>query len=271
MLSSKQLESLADLADRMADSAGQAALKHFRQLTLTTDNKAGIDGFDPVTVADREAEEAMRAILAIERPSDGIFGEEQGQTSGTSGLTWVIDPIDGTRAFISGLPTWGVLIGLDDGASGQIGVIDQPFTGERFTGINGEIGRASYTRMGQSHQIQTRACADLASVTLMTTAPELFTHDESPAFEAIRLEARLTRYGTDCYAYAMLAMGQIDLVIESGLHAYDIAGPAALVRAAGGVVSDWKGGDCRWGGRTIAAGDPRIHKAALRILSTVGG
>ncbi|MBY8977303.1 histidinol-phosphatase [Rhodobacteraceae bacterium NNCM2] len=252
----------------MADAARTATLAHFRAARLVADNKAGEAGFDPVTIADREAEEAMRAILAAERPDDGIHGEEHGKQAGTSGLTWVLDPIDGTRAFISGLPTWGVLIGLDDGNEGRIGVVDQPFTGERFIGVNdGAASGAFLERHGSRTPLKVRACPALAQATLMTTDPHMFAGAEAEAFHAVRGEAMLTRYGVDCYAYAMLASGQIDLVIETQLQAYDISGPAALVRAAGGVVTDWRGGDCRWGGQTIAAGDPAVHEAALRILS----
>ncbi len=268
MLTASDLSNLQELAGRMADVAGVAALTHFRTARLTADNKAGIGDFDPVTVADREAEAEMRKILSVERPDDGVFGEEHGKTSGTSGLTWVLDPIDGTRAYISGLPTWGVLIGLDDGSEGRIGVVDQPFTGERFIGINdGADSRAFFGHRDTQTSISTRACSTLREATLMTTDEALFDPAEGAAFAKIREAAKLTRYGMDCYAYAMVAMGQIDLVIETALEAYDIAAPAALVRAAGGVVTDWKGNDCRWGGQVIAAGDAKVHEAALEILA----
>ncbi|MEM8792403.1 MAG: histidinol-phosphatase [Pseudomonadota bacterium] len=266
-MTDEELDVLTDLAHRMADHAGAAALKHFRADRLSTDNKAGEAGFDPVTAGDREAEAAMRALLTEERPTDGIFGEEHGVFEGTSGLTWVLDPIDGTRAFISGLPTWGVLIALDDGVEGRIGVIDQPFTGERFTGVRGHGAR--FARNGATHQIATRACDSLSEATLLTTDISLFTKMEAVAFEDIRQRTRLTRYGMDCYAYAMVAMGHVDLVIESGLAAYDIAAPAALVEAAGGVATDWQGRDVRWGGRSLVAGDPRVHAEALEILSKI--
>ncbi|MEM7507067.1 MAG: histidinol-phosphatase [Pseudomonadota bacterium] len=266
-LSPALLHSLAELANDLADAAGKAALRHFRASRLRTENKAGAGDFDPVTAADREAESAMREILGRTRGDDGIFGEEHGQSTGKSGLTWVLDPIDGTRAFISGLPSWGILIALDDGTSGRIGVIDQPFTGERFVGVAGD--GAWLTHGGETRSISTRACRNLSQATLMTTAPELFNADERTAFDGISAGAQLTRYGTDCYAYAMLAMGQIDLVIESGLEAYDIAAPAALIQAAGGRVTDWQGGDCRWGGRVLAAGDPELHEIMLEILREV--
>lgn len=264
MLSPHLTADLIGTANRLADAAAAVTLEYFRKRHLASENKDQGVGFDPVTIADREAEAAMRAVLAEERPNDGIFGEEEGKQPGTTGLTWVLDPIDGTRAFISGLPTWGTLIGLDDGETGRIGIIDQPFTGERYLGTN---SAAVLTRAGATRPVRTRACSNITKATLMTTAPELFTADERPFFDAISAKARLTRYGTDCYAYAMLASGHIDLVIESGLHAYDIAGPAALVKAAGGTVTNWEGGDCRWGGQTLAAGDPTLHRQVLKILN----
>ncbi|MEM6933058.1 MAG: histidinol-phosphatase [Pseudomonadota bacterium] len=266
MLSDRDLEDLNTVAMRLADAAGVEALRWFRQTGLETENKDS-EGFDPVTRADRAAEAAMRAILGQSRAEDGIFGEEEGRSEGQSGLTWVLDPIDGTRAYISGLPTWGILIALDDGDRGRIGVIDQPFTGERFSGLGTETPRAKFSRAGKDCPISTRSCPNLAQATLMTTDTNLFDEDELSAFEEVRKNARLTRYGMDCYAYAMVAIGQVDLVIETGLNAYDIAAPTALIQAAGGIVTDWRGGDCRWGGQTVAAGDPRIHEEALEILN----
>lgn len=261
--------SLVDTAVEMADAAAEVTLRHFRQDALAIDNKQTA-GFDPVTVADRGAEVAMRSVLSRRRPDDGILGEEQDNTPSQSGLTWVLDPIDGTRAFISGLPVWGTLIALDDGAEGRIGIIDQPFTGERFLGVTDlSAPRAELRQRDSIRQLRTRACGLLTNATVFTTDPYLFEDAEKDAFEQVRRTARLTRYGTDCYAYAMLAMGLVDLVIESGLHAYDIAAPTALIRAAGGVVTNWQGGDCRWGGRTVAAGDPAVHEQVLQILSAV--
>nr|WP_285672742.1 inositol monophosphatase family protein [Limibaculum sp. NKW23] len=266
-LDADALEQLLALAHRLADAGGAAALPHFRTAALTADNKHST-GFDPVTAADRGSEAAIRALLDETRPLDGVFGEEEAPKPSRSGLTWVIDPIDGTRAFISGLPTWGVLIALDDGASGRIGVVYQPFTGERFTGVNAAGGgRAEFRRGAERRPMRVRACPGLAEATLFTTAPEVFSPEEAAGFARVSRAARLTRYGIDCYAYALLALGQVDLVIEAGLAAYDIAAPAALIRAAGGIVTDWDGGDPRWGGRVIAAGDPRVHRAALELLA----
>lgn len=259
---------LAATARRAAGAGGHAALAHFRSSALATEDKGKAGAFDPVTVADREAEAAIREVLRTERPDDAILGEEEAPRAGTTGLTWVLDPVDGTRAFISGLPTWGVLVGLDDGRRGCVGVVDQPFTGECFTGVIGQgTARATLDRAGVERSIGVRPCPGLAAATLFATAPEMFAGADWHAFQRVRGAVRLARYGIDCYAYALLAMGQIDLVIEAGLAAHDIAAPAALVHAAGGVVTDWRGGDARWGGRVVAAGDRRVHAAALEMLA----
>ncbi len=269
-LNPELLDDLVVLAERLADAAAAAAMPHFRSQALIADDKSEDTTFDPVTAADRGAETAIREVLADERPDDGILGEEQAGKLGTSGLTWVIDPIDGTRSFISGLPLWGILIALDDGTRGRIGVIDQPHIGERFVGhLSDSGGSASLVHRGERVAIKTRPCAELSTATLFTTDPYLFNEDEKPAFEALRNDARLTRFGADCYAYALLAMGQIDLVVETRLKPYDIAALIPLIQGAGGVVSDWRGGDCRWGGNVVAAGDKRLHEQVLARLATI--
>ena len=265
------LEALLRLAGELADAAGAAALPHFRAQALVAQDKGAADGrFDPVTEADRVAERAIRALLSERRPQDGVFGEEEARTEGTSGLTWIVDPIDGTRSFISGVPLWGILIALDDGTRGRIGVIDQPYTRERFVGVHRQSGVEAWM-IGPSGRLplRTRPCAGFAEATVFTTDPFLFPEAEREAFEAVRARARLTRYGTDCYAYALLALGMVDLVIESGLAAYDIAAIIPIVTAAGGAVTGWKGEECRWGGRVVAAGSREVHAAALEVLSRV--
>jgi histidinol phosphatase-like enzyme (inositol monophosphatase family) len=252
-------------AHAMADAARAAVLPYFRNHALVTDDK-GIGRFDPVTAADRAAEAAMRAVLANRRPDDAILGEEEAAHPGTSGLTWVIDPIDGTRAFISGAASWGVLVALCDDQGPLYGLIDQPYIGERF---EGGFGRAMVTGpMGQA-PLATRGTDDLAAATLFTTFPEIGTSAERVGFEAVRDRVKLTRYGMDCYAYALVAAGHVDLVIEAGLAAYDIAAPIAVIEAAGGIVTDWKGRPVHRGGRALAAANPAIHAAALQILSAV--
>jgi len=260
--SPKLQSELLATAEALADAARPIALQYFRGASLGVDNKLD-EGFDPVTAADREIELAMREILAKQRPDDAILGEEFGKKTGTSGLTWVLDPIDGTRGFISGTPTWGVLIAVGPDSGPVLGIIDQPYTGERFLGA---FGQAHLTRAGQTTPIKTRACDGLKNATLFTTFPEVGTTSERTAFEAVRDQVQLTRYGTDCYAYALLASGQIDLVIEAGLNSYDIQGPLALIQQAGGIVTNWQGGPAHGGGQVIAAGDACTHKAALALL-----
>ncbi|WP_295312848.1 histidinol-phosphatase [Roseobacter sp.] len=250
------------VAQLLADAARETILPFFRKSGLASDNKL-TDGFDPVTEADRAAERAMRDILARERPDDAILGEEYGTSSGTSGLTWVLDPIDGTRGFISGTPTWGVLIACSDEEGPFYGLIDQPYIGERFTGTG---GIAQMTGPQGSVSLRTLPPRGLAQATVFTTFPEVGSEDEGAAFRAVARQARLTRYGMDCYAYALLAAGQIDLVIEAGLNHYDIQAPVALITAAGGMVTDWQGGPAHNGGRALAAANPQIHAEALAIL-----
>lgn len=253
---------LWSVAEELAEAARAAILPHFRKPGLSADNKDR-DGFDPVTVADKAAEQAMRAILQARRPEDSILGEEFGTTKGTSGLTWVLDPIDGTRGFISGTPTWGVLISLNDANGPRLGIIDQPYIGERFCG---GFGRAEVIGPHGRAPLKARDTTELAKATLFSTFPEVGRPEERAAFEAVAEQVQLTRFGCDCYAYALLAAGQIDLVIEAGLNAYDIAGPIAVIQAAGGIVTDWEGGTVHDGGRALAAATPELHAKTLSIL-----
>ena len=265
MFSETEKNELIAVANELAEAAREVTLRYFRSDLLQTDNKSAA-GFDPVTQADRETEQAIRDILRTRRPDDAILGEEFGETSGTTGLTWVIDPIDGTRAFISGVPSWGVLIAVDDGNGPILGVVDQPYTNERFIGA---FGKAELITANGSQQITTRGTRDLKDATLFTTYPEVGSEDERLGFEAVKDQVKLTRYGIDCYAYALLAMGQIDLVIEAELNAYDIQGPQGVVEAAGGIVTNWQGGPAHMGGRVLAASNADLHTQALEILSKV--
>jgi histidinol phosphatase-like enzyme (inositol monophosphatase family) len=251
------------VAHLMADAARAAILPYFRSATLTADNKLA-GGYDPVTEADRAAERAMRDILGVQRPDDGILGEEFGAAPGSSGLTWVLDPIDGTRGFVSGTPTWGVLIGVSDADGPFYGIIDQPYIGERFEGAP---DGATLTGPLGTRDLQTLAPRPLSEATMFTTFPEVGLPEDAAAFQAVASRVRLTRYGMDCYAYALIAAGQIDLVIEAGLEAYDIQGPIAVVQAAGGIVTDWQGGPAHEGGRALAAANADIHAQALAILN----
>lgn len=252
------------VADAMADAARAAILPHFRSSGLSADNKL-TDGFDPVTVADRAAEQAMRAVLAERRPQDGIFGEEFGKSDGTSGLTWVLDPIDGTRAFISGTPTWGVLIALSNDTGPIYGVVDQPYIGERF---KGGFGVSEALGPHGTSPMKTRATTDLSDAVIFTTFPEVGSPEERAGFERVAAECKLARYGMDCYAYALLAAGQIDLVVEAGLNAYDIQAPIAVIEAAGGIVTNWDGGAAHNGGTALAAANETLHKQALALLNS---
>jgi histidinol phosphatase-like enzyme (inositol monophosphatase family) len=253
---------IIETAHAMADAARHAILPLFRS-GLTAENKRPAD-FDPVTEADRAAEIAMRAVLAQRRPQDGILGEEYGAKQGSSGLTWIIDPIDGTRAFLCGTPSWGVLIGLSDGQAIRYGMIDQPYTGERF---EGGFGQARLLSAAGERRLQVRSGVRLDQALLMTTYPEVGSPDEAAAFRRVADHVQLTRYGLDCYAYALLALGQIDLVIEAGLQPYDIAGPLAVIEAAGGIVTDWQGRVATGGGQVIAAASQDLHRAALALLN----
>lgn len=205
----------------------------------------------------------MLIILARERPDDAVIGEEFGQKHGTSRVTWVLDPIDGTRAYVCGAPTWGVLIAATIDGVPEIGVIDQPFISERFWGAQ---GRALYRGPHGEREIVTSHCTALSDAILASTFPEIGTPEERSRFEQVASCVKLTRYGMDCYAYALLAAGHIDLVIEAGLKPYDIHAPIALIRAAGGVVTNWEGGPPEAGGQIIAAANQQLLQAALLKL-----
>lgn len=254
---------LITTAEALADAARVAILPFFRSANLQADNKLS-QGFDPVTQADRAAEIAMRDVLAKRRPMDAILGEEFGDTPGTSGLTWVLDPIDGTRGFLSGTPTWGVLIALSDATGPQMGIIDQPYTSERFIG---GFGRADWTGPHGGGAMRVRSTQSLQDAIVFTTFPEVGTPDQAAAFGRVAKRAKLARYGMDCYAYALLAAGQIDLVIEAGLQAYDIQAPIAVIEAAGGLVTDWDGNPAHNGGTALAAATPELHAQALALLN----
>ncbi|MGB3147929.1 MAG: histidinol-phosphatase [Paracoccaceae bacterium] len=263
IVSDKALQAdLLETAHALADAARVETMRYFRSADLTADNKYQV-GFDPVTAADRAAEEKMREILARRRPDDAIFGEEFGVKAGTSGLTWVLDPIDGTRGFLSGTPTWGVLIAVGPESGPELGIIDQPFIGERFVG---GFGRAEVQGPMGRLPLVTRSFRPLDQAILYTTHPDVGSATEKAAFHRLAPQTRLVRYGTDCYAYALIAAGQVDLVIEAGLQSYDIQAPIAVIEAAGGVVTDWQGNPAHNGGRVLAAANRDIHAAALAQL-----
>lgn len=256
------MEDLYNFAHQLADAAQKPALQHFRQRP-EVQNKLGSGQFDPVTLADRDAEKAIRSLIESQYPDHNIRGEEFGEKQTGSEWKWIIDPIDGTRAYISGLPVWGVLIGLYYSGQPVLGIMDQPFTGERFTG---SAKGAFLYQDGDRTKISTKPCLSLEEATISTTDPYLFNNQERLAFETIRETSRMQRYGLDCYAYSMLAMGGIDLVVESGLQDYDIAALIPIIEAAGGIISNWSGGSPAKGGQILASGDLQLHKTALEIL-----
>ncbi|MCF1708755.1 inositol monophosphatase family protein [Tabrizicola sp. J26] len=261
--SQQEVADLIATANALADVARVATLAHFRSDGLTADSKED-HRFDPVTVADRLAEDRMREVLAARRPQDAILGEERGASQGTSGLTWVLDPIDGTRGYLSGTPSWGVLVAVADAQGPIYGVIDQPFIGERF---QGGLGRAETEGPLGPRRLKCRPGRDLREAILFSTFPEVGSPEEGAAFHRLASRMRLTRYGMDCYAYALVAAGQIDLVVEAGLQSYDIMAPIAVIEAAGGIVTSWDGGPAHHGGRVVAAANREVHAAALAVLN----
>lgn len=253
---------LLAFADTLADAARAAILPYFRAAP-TVDNKGGAR-FDPVTEADRASERAMRVLIEQHFPEHGILGEEFAEKDATSGYCWVLDPIDGTRAFISGLPSWGVLIALAYEGQPVIGIMDQPYLDERYRGFP---GGAELIARGARTALKTRACAELSDAIVMTTDQNLFVGAEAAAFSRVRDGAKLTRYGFDCYAYAMVAAGHVDCVVESGLKPFDIQALIPIVVGAGGSVTSWTGGNAAYGGQTLAAGDARVREAAMALLA----
>jgi len=261
-VSAEETAAYLESAIEMAGRAGEAILPHFRN-DPEVENKRQDGGYDPVTIADRAAETAIRAVIAERYPQHGILGEEQGFQPG-NGLTWVVDPIDGTRAFMTGMLHWGVLIALFDGVEPVLGVMHQPFTDEFWVGTN---EAAEYRRGEARRSLSVRAAGSVAESVMGSTGPQFFAaSQEQRAFNALREEVRFTRFGGDCYIYAALSMGQLDLVVEASLNAYDIQALIPIIRGAGGIVTTWEGGNASMGGRIIAAGDAQVHRAARTIL-----
>ncbi len=248
--------------DRLADAAKAETLPRFRTGMDIVNKQQG--GFDPVTEGDRAAEAAIRALIEAEFPEHGILGEEQGNIGLDREHVWVIDPIDGTRAFISGLPVWGTLIGFQSSGRAVMGMMDQPFTGERYF-ADGES--SWYRGPDGARQLMTRDCGSLENAILFTTSPHLFTGTEAVRFQAIQDRVRLFRYGIDCYAYALLSAGHVDLVIENVLKPYDVGALIPLIEQAGGVITTWDGGRPELGGSIVAAGSRVLHEQALAMLA----
>jgi len=254
------------LINRLADVAGDVIRPYFRQKIAVADKGASTGAmFDPVTAADKGGEEAIRALLEIERSGDGILGEEFPAKPTTNGRTWVIDPVDGTRAFITGQTQWGVLIALNENGTPTLGVLDQPVTRERFIGFDGLSELHSTDAITP---LAVRPCESLAQAVLMTTHPwAYFDAFETSAFRSLCDATMMSRFGGDCYAYGLLALGFVDLIVEACLKPWDIQALIPIVEGAGGIITDWQGGSCAEGGRVIAAGDKRVHAEALKFLA----
>ncbi len=259
------LSDLPKFVDELAEIAADSIMPHFRA-ALSVESK-GSSGFDPVTVADRAAETAMRRLIGDTYPDHGIVGEEHGNERADADYVWVLDPIDGTRAFITGLPVWGTLIGLLHKGVPVFGMMAQAFTRERYWGD----GESAWYRGpdGRVVPLKTRACGALAGAALFTTTPALFKGADRVAYDRVEAAVQLARYGTDCYAYCMVAAGHADMVIEAGLKPYDIVALIPIIRGAGGQVTSWEGGSAASGGRVLATGDRRVHAAAQAMLADV--
>jgi myo-inositol-1(or 4)-monophosphatase len=258
-------QAIVRVAHDLADLSGPIILKHFRKST-PVENKGLGGAFDPVTKADRGAEKAIAQALSTRLPDDGIFGEEFGTKVGSSAFQWVIDPIDGTRSFIIGSPLWGTLIGVLKEGGPFFGLMDQPFTGERFW--SGDRATYHSVRGGRPVRLKTRVCPRLEDAVLTSTHPDLFEGAARLAvLNELKQKAHLTRYGGDCYGYCLLAAGLIDVIIESGLKPYDIVALIPIIERAGGVVTTWDGGDAAGGGDIIATGDQRLHESLLKLIA----
>lgn len=250
-----------DFMRRIAHAAAAETLPRFRSQGKVTNKLA--ESFDPVTEADREAERAIRTLISAEYPDHGILGEEHGSENTTSRHVWVIDPIDGTRAFISGLPVWGTLVGLTADGDAVAGMMSQPFTGELFYA---NASGSYYEGPGGPRRLATRKTTDLAQATLFTTTPALFKGEARKRYDQFETRVQLARYGTDCYAFAMVAAGCVDIVADPGLKPYDIVALIPIIEKAGGVVTTFEGGPAEKGGDILAAATPELHAAAMAAL-----
>lgn len=251
---------LAFAHDVLAD-AGTIAARHFRAGRPASNKRKG-QGYDPVTEADRGVEARIRERIADRFPDHGVVGEEYGVTTGSSGWSWIVDPIDGTRAFIMGLPVWGCLLGLLRDGEPVAGLMHQPVLQETFSGDGQSAWVASG---GERRRIRVRAEAALEDAILVATHPEMFTPDDLARFDALAGRVRLMRYGGDCYNYCLLAHGLVDIVVEDRLNPYDIQPLVPIVRGAGGVVTD-RAGETPRAGFAIAAANPDLHGRALEAM-----
>ena len=251
-------EAFVDLAGKLADAAGPILGRHFRSGTTIEYKENG----SPVCDADRESEMAMRAIIAAHYPDHGILGEELGDEKTDAEFVWVLDPLDGTACFVTGKPTFGILVSLAHRGRPVIGILDQPFLDERWVGVAGR------PTLFNGKSVRTRPCAAIDAAWLYTTSPHIFPGDDFAAFERVRTRARRTVYGAECYAYGLLALGLVDLIVESTMQPHDFCALVPLVEGAGGVISDWQGQPLglHSDGRVLAAGDSRLQAEAIALL-----
>jgi inositol-phosphate phosphatase/L-galactose 1-phosphate phosphatase/histidinol-phosphatase len=272
--SSPVTSEIISVAHELADAAAAVTTPYFRT-SVPVDIKTDAS---PVTIADRQAEIAMRAVISSRFPSHAIFGEEQGYTPGASNnadngdYMWVIDPIDGTKSFITGKPLFGTLIALLHNGRPVLGIIDQPILKERWLGISGQPTTLNNT------PISTRSCTEVGSAYMYATTPHMFSGESELAFNRLRDQVRIPLYGCDCYAYGLLAAGHCDLVAEADLKPYDYMALIPVIQGAGGIITDWKGKELCWSsqeaaqgvappGEVLAAGDSTCHTKALELLA----
>ena len=253
------LDTLLAFAQHLADAAGEVIRPYFRKPLVVSDKP----DLSPVTAADRAAEETMRRLIEKQFPAHGILGEEFGRVREDAELVWVLDPIDGTKSFISGVPLFGTLIALTRAGRPILGIIDQPVLRERWTGAAGRPTTLNSVAVG------CRPCPGLAAATLFATTPDMFKGEDDAAFARVSAAVKLVRFGADCYASGLLAAGFVDLVLEASLKPYDFCAIVPVVEGAGGAATDWRGGglDLASDGLILVAGDRRTHDAALALLA----
>jgi myo-inositol-1(or 4)-monophosphatase len=253
----------AAFVDELAAVAGETIRPFFRS-ALSIENKSRSGGFDPVTAADRAAESAMRALIKETFPAHGIVGEELPAEQPNAEYVWILDPIDGTKSFICGMPAWGTLIALTRRGEPIYGMMYQPFTREHFSG---DGAAARYRGPAGDRALQTRACAALGDAIMLTTSPLLMNDADRRCFAGVERAVRLSRYGGDCYAYCMLAAGHVDLIIETELKPHDVLALIPIIEGAGGIMTTWENDRPHRGGRIVAAGDRRVHAQAMELLA----
>jgi myo-inositol-1(or 4)-monophosphatase len=253
----------AAFVDELALVSGETIRPFFRS-ALSVENKSGSGGFDPVTAADRAAEAAMRALIKRTFPAHGIVGEEFPAEQPDAEFVWILDPIDGTKSFICGLPAWGTLIALTRHGEPIYGMMHQPFTREQFSS---DGSGARYCGPAGDRILQTRACAELSDAIMLTTSPLLMKHADRQCFERVEQVVRLSRYGGDCYAYCVLAAGHVDLIIVTELKPHDVLALIPIIEGAGGIMTTWENDRPHNGGRIVAAGDRRVHAQAMKLLN----